>query len=128
MEMSAEFAVMAYDELGSSDFAEPVELPTAGVLRASVRWALSTGDQNTGLQLLLGSTERRVFGTARDTMVHNASREKGARFGREYNGDGKCKFCPMLATRGAVYLSADTAGESTHFHDNCHCTIYVERP
>lgn len=128
MELSAEIAAMAYDEMGTAGFAELAELPGEKVLRASVRWALSSGNAQTGLDLLLGSTDRRIYSAARDTLVTNASREKGARFGREYNGNGKCTFCPMLATRGAVYLTAESAGDSTHFHDNCNCTIYVERP
>ncbi|MCA1841082.1 MAG: hypothetical protein LC723_12290 [Actinobacteria bacterium] len=128
MEVSAEFAVMAYDALGDDGFAEIPDLPGVDALQASARWALTTGDLKTGLQLLNSSTDRRILSAARDTMVYNASRENGARFGREYNGNGKCTFCPMLASRGAVYLSADSAGEATQFHDGCHCTIYVERP
>lgn len=125
-DISAEMAAITYDSLGD-DFAEIPELPDEGVLRKSLQWALNVGNQTTGLDLLLGSTDRRIWNASRDTLIHNATREEGARFGRQYNGNGKCDFCPMLASRGAVYHTADSAGESATFHDRCHCTIYVER-
>jgi len=129
METASDWAALTYEEMGDSDYeVEKPKLPTAGALQISVRWALSGGNSETGLSMLLGNTQRSVYSAARDTFVHNASREQGARFGREYNGDGKCDFCPMLASRGAVYLTAESAGESTQFHDNCHCTISIERP
>lgn len=127
MEASAEYAAAFYDDLGD-DFAELAELPDDEALKITARWAMSSGDALSGLQLLRGATDRYVYNAARDTLVSNASREDGARFGREYNGDGKCDFCPMLASRGAVYLSAESAGETITFHDNCNCTISVERP
>lgn len=35
-----------------------------------------------------------------------------------------CKFCLMLATRGPVYKSAHTAGDSTNrYHDGCACSV-----
>jgi hypothetical protein len=37
-----------------------------------------------------------------------------------------CKFCSMLAGRGAVYLTAETAGENNRFHDHCSCVIAPE--
>lgn len=128
MEASAEIAAVTYDALGDSDFAEIADLPDEGILRKSVSWALAVGDPISGLDLLNGSTDRRIWSSARDTMIQNATREEGARFGRQYNGNGKCDFCPMLASRGAVYHTADSAGDTTAFHDNCHCTIFVDRP
>lgn len=37
---------------------------------------------------------------------------------------GACEFCRMLATRGAVYLTAETAGAYRKYHAHCRC--YVE--
>ena len=34
-----------------------------------------------------------------------------------------CSFCLMLATRGAVYLSAASAGQSRKYHAHCDCYI-----
>lgn len=34
-----------------------------------------------------------------------------------------CSFCLMLATRGAVYLTAETAGQGRRYHAHCDCTV-----
>jgi len=34
---------------------------------------------------------------------------------------GACDFCLMLATRGAVYASQETAGKDNDYHAHCHC-------
>jgi hypothetical protein len=34
-----------------------------------------------------------------------------------------CPFCQMLASRGFAYLSAASAGELNHYHDDCRCVI-----
>ena len=34
-----------------------------------------------------------------------------------------CAFCMMMASRGFVYVSKKSAGESRKFHDNCRCSI-----
>jgi hypothetical protein len=34
-----------------------------------------------------------------------------------------CRFCLMLASRGAVYLTETTAGAGRKFHANCRCRI-----
>ncbi len=39
---------------------------------------------------------------------------------------GACQFCKMLATRGAVYLTAETAGQGRRFHSMCRCGISIE--
>ena len=36
---------------------------------------------------------------------------------------GTCQFCEMLASRGWVYYSKETAGEGNHYHDGCNCKI-----
>lgn len=39
---------------------------------------------------------------------------------------GACAFCLMLATRGAVYSSASTAGGDNRFHAHCRCHPQAE--
>jgi len=39
---------------------------------------------------------------------------------------GACAFCLMLATRGAVYSSARTAGEGNAYHRHCRCDAALE--
>lgn len=54
-----------------------------------------------------------------------ASRKKpqGVRFARVPSGNETCQFCYMLAARGAVYYTAQTAGENAHWHKGCRCKI-----
>lgn len=51
------------------------------------------------------------------------------RFGRfrRVAESGACDFCRMLATRGAVYLTPETAGQHRkyHPHDRCHIELVV---
>lgn len=64
-----------------------------------------------------------------ETAVNlNRSRKKrggGVRFARVPSGPS-CGFCIMLASRGFVYATRETAGEFTKFHDNCDCRIVAE--
>ena len=39
---------------------------------------------------------------------------------------GACTFCPMLATRGAVYRTAQTAGDGNSYHRHCRCDAELE--
>ena len=60
-----------------------------------------------------------------ETIMANAKRDrsKGVRFARVPTGRETCTFCIMLAGRGAVYHSRQTAGEFRHFHRGCDCKI-----
>lgn len=59
------------------------------------------------------------------TMLKNAQRDRGrgVKFARVPTGAETCTFCTMLASRGAVYATAKTAGEQNHFHRGCDCKI-----
>lgn len=52
------------------------------------------------------------------TIIANAKRDKGSgvRFARVTTGREKCAFCYMLASRGAVYHTRETAGQFSHYH------------
>lgn len=47
----------------------------------------------------------------------------GIRFARIPQGGDTCTFCAMLASRGFVYWSRETAGEFNHYHRNCRCLV-----
>lgn len=47
----------------------------------------------------------------------------GVRFARVPNGTETCAFCYMLASRGFVYWTRETAGEMDHFHRGCDCKV-----
>lgn len=66
-----------------------------------------------------------AFRSLNETIVANVGRDrdKGARFARVPAGTETCTFCLMLASRGAVYHTRETAGEFKHFHRNCDCKV-----
>lgn len=88
-------------------------LPERGQFLASVGWAYTQQDT---LSALIGSTERHIFTTARQTVVDNARREK-VRYAR-YASANACEWCQILATNPPRYSSEDAA---TAGHDNCNC-------
>ncbi len=59
------------------------------------------------------------------TIMTNAKRDKrkGVRFARVTSGMNTCTFCTMLAGRGAVYHSRESAGELGKYHTHCHCKV-----
>lgn len=59
------------------------------------------------------------------TIIANAKRDKGSgvRFARVTTGRETCAFCYMLASRGAVYHTRETAGQFSHYHRNCDCKV-----
>ena len=59
------------------------------------------------------------------TIIANARRDekRGVRYARVPTGGVTCAFCMMLASRGAVYGSRDTAGEMGQYHKHCDCKI-----
>ncbi len=58
-------------------------------------------------------------------------RKRGARrkaghttwFARVPSGANTCTWCAMLAGRGYVYWTEETAGKFSKWHDNCRCTV-----
>ena len=45
------------------------------------------------------------------------------RFARVPQGERTCDFCLMLASRGPVYLTEESAGAFTQYHAHCDCKI-----
>jgi len=93
--------------------------PPRNSLIANANWALTQFDPAGALS---GAAERQVFTTSRDTVVSNASRER-VRYAR-YASANACTWCRVLATREAVYFTAESAVKG---HDNCHCIAVPER-
>ncbi|MDM7488718.1 hypothetical protein QT969_10485 [Rhodococcus sp. CSLK01-03] len=90
--------------------AVPAPPPTTEQLASSASWALSSSVGEGALSLLAGSLQRAVWNGARDTLLHNADAEAGSRWARHASANA-CDFCKVLATRGAVYASAESAGQ-----------------
>ena len=111
---------------------EASEPDVEDALRARVIPAEASDEQARIISRLAGATQRYVTSAARDTVTENAGAED-VRWARHAQA-GACAFCRLLATRGADYLteeSASTVGASGRvrgprqqgesYHDDCSC-------
>ena len=69
----------------------------------------------------------RVATYADQTFIQNslrpADKKAGMRFARILTGLENCTFCTMLASRGFVYTTYDSAYQLGRRHRNCDCTV-----
>lgn len=107
-ELGGQYYDLAGDRVGRPPLGVVAATPPEEALKINARWAMSKGNQSTGLTLLVNSFQRRLFGTARESVARAAQSEPGARWARRARADA-CAFCRMLATRGATYRSASAA-------------------
>lgn len=63
----------------------------------------------------------------RDSLMQSCQRN-GLRYARVPSGPRTCAWCLMLASRGAVYLSEDTAAGKQYHGGNCDCEPMPVRP
>lgn len=126
-EGSAALAVDLYDELrvGAEGryAAEPVVLDRSVKIRRGVAWAaepLSVDDDELAAARLAKLMRSEMTRPYRDTILTNR-RQDAACVGwkRIARGPQSCKFCRMLADRGAVYKQATATFAA---HDDCLCT------
>lgn len=104
--------------------------PTAGVVE-NVRYhagALFTDGPYRTLAGLSGALQRFILYSGRETVARNVARDRSKpRFGRVPTGAKTCAWCSMLASRGFVYLTQETAGlVAEDYHDDCDCQIVPE--
>lgn len=65
-----------------------------------------------------------VTASAGRAMAYNARHDPGApRYARVPQGQTTCDFCVMLASRGPVYHTMESAGAFTKFHAHCDCMV-----
>lgn len=101
--------------------AEPVIVDRTEKLRRAVAWAadpLFADDTATTAGRLAEVVQLETARPYRDTILTNRRRDPSAVGWRRITNGG-CKFCVMLAARGAVYLD-NTARFASH--NNCKCT------
>ena len=108
--------------------AEPAPIVQA---QGAVRWAVGPlwdGNPSSAFDQLAGATQRLVLQPGRDSIFTSAKRDPvRTLWARVPSGSDTCEFCIMLASRGADYGSAKSAGEGREFHDNCHCVVVPVR-
>lgn len=95
---------------------------------SSARWGLGplfAGEPDGSLALLTGVTQRLVMQPYR-TTVERAAAKDPVRSGvaRIPSGPTTCKWCVMIASRGAVYTKETASGA---WHDHCDCMPTVIR-
>ncbi|MFT3871552.1 MAG: hypothetical protein QM714_02730 [Nocardioides sp.] len=97
-------------------FRMPVETPNREQWDASLDWAMQQPET-----ALLGVGQRLVANAGRGQILAGIRADaKARRWARVTSATG-CAFCRMLATRGAVYRSEESA--DFRAHDHCGCTI-----
>lgn len=128
-----------YGEMSAALGADLFEVRAADLgIRPKVRMAEAVNERqamgNLGYSLStaqqLGSTlialDRLVLQPYRDTLQESAW-ASGAAWARVPSGAQPCAFCLMLASRGAVYRSAETAGDGSEYHGDCRCVPELVR-
>lgn len=128
-DMAAVLAAEFYDGLrkleigeGMGAIADSGRNPDAtdGAVRAFAQ-KLVDGKPDEFRELCLERLDYEVKTAAERTVLINGGRDRRRpRFARVPTGNETCDFCLMLASRGFVYRSADSA---THTHANCDCRI-----
>lgn len=85
-----------------------------------VWWGLSGGATlDTARTLIEGGVQKRIVNAANETFTENVFRDPAAAGWQRVTRPGGCRFCQMVAGRGAVYRRA-TADFACHEH--CYCS------
>lgn len=132
--------------------AAPADAPPGEQVEAGLRWATkdlwprgestATVAQREPLDVRIEQAMKKADAVAqklvadqgRNTVRQAVRQDAGAVGYARAAALGACSFCKLMASRGAVYKNAQTAGREADerfsgdasvvkFHDNCHCTI-----
>lgn len=126
--LSAEFydvlrEIEVGERLGAQATSMRVPEATEGAVRAFVD-DLVNGKTDKFKNELLDRLDYETKKATAQTIYENGGRDpKKPRFARVPSGSETCDFCIMLASRGFVYRTAESAGEGGHYHANCDCRI-----
>lgn len=88
-------------------------------------WGDSPRDALSAIQ---GAMQRHISYSGRATVARNVSLDPlNPRYGRVPSGGKTCAWCTMLASRGFVYDTKESAGIiADHYHDDCDCQVVAE--
>lgn len=93
----------------------PVAMKVAMRGGATLERAVAVAESLTG-----GAVFRLIANGARHTIADSLAADPQAQRWQRVTDGKPCKFCEMLAGRGAVYITNDTA-VGRDFHDKCGC-------
>lgn len=114
---------------------KPASLPPLPQVDATLGWATTplreTGDLATTESNVKGAVDRLVLDVGRRTLTDAVQSDRKARGWARLTKPDACSFCRLMATRGAVYKTEETAGRGKpfigegefKFHDHCACGI-----
>lgn len=109
--------------VGSRFAVRPIVEERTAEQRAAVAWAAAPlFDESLDVSVesrLAGVVQIETARPFRDTITVNARLDPDAAGWRRIANPGACKFCVMLAGRGAVYKRPSVQFAS---HENCHCS------
>jgi len=113
---------------------EKIKAAIGATTRGAVYKSLAAGKpfetvMRNSLVEVSGAVSRDVLAGGRDTIFAEQQRDQRARGVARITGAAPCAFCAMLASRGPVYLSAESAGQKDgqmmQWHTHCDCSIEV---
>lgn len=82
------------------------------------------GKPDAAIGKLISRADYEIKKSAGECIYRNGRRDPlKPKYARVPSGAETCRFCIMLASRGFVYHSKETAGEGNHYHANCDCRI-----
>lgn len=133
-EMGATVAADFYEELrAESPKIRKAYAPVLGdaipfeQARISTKWAVgplfrAEADPTAAFNNLIDVTDRLVKQQGRNTVALNSVRDPAqARYARVPSGTETCSYCLMLASRGAIYLTKESAESLNKYHGKCDC-------
>jgi hypothetical protein len=96
----------------------PIAVRTAQAAGATLEQAMLAGRSSS-----TAAGARHVLDGGRGTLEAAVTNDQAAAGWARVTSGRPCAFCAMMASRGAVYRSARTAGNAEKYHDGCHCTV-----
>jgi hypothetical protein len=131
-QVAATQAAYWYEEIRAKDvrgrFATRLaDTAPADAVQSNVRFFaghLYDGTAQVMLSGLGGAVQRHVVNASRDTIRSNAARDPARPFYARVPVGKTCAFCLMLASRGFVYASEETAGGE--YHNDCDCEAVAD--
>lgn len=121
-DQAAELALELFDEIaGTEHDAQIYDVIDPERIDGKVRYyarSLVEGDVASFNRDVSDLTRYYVKRSAFENMAENCGRGK-VRYARVPSGSETCPFCFMLASRGFVYHTAESAGEGHPYHVNC---------
>lgn len=95
-----------------------------GFVRADISNVVKTGTTKRFVNDVKNRIAYEINRSSGNTVVYNATKDPYKVYWARVPSSGDaCLFCIMLASRGAIYKSYESAGGEEHYHENCRCSI-----